>query len=286
MKRVICLSVAVMLLVVFIGGCSVRSDDPGISTETQSETIKPETTTETTTVETTTEKSDETTLPEPLTFEDKKLEREPLIYDEIDPDKPMVAITFDDGPSAHTPRLLNILKKYDVKATFFVVGSQIKGNEALLQRMADEGHEIASHSWSHPHLTSLDIDDMSKQLNKTRSAIKEATGKDVFLVRPPYGSCDDTVKYVAAEQGVSLIMWSVDPRDWQYRNASSVYSRTMSSVRNGDIILYHDLHGTTVDAMENVIPALINKGYQLVTVSELLTYEKDELNAGYVYRRR
>lgn len=301
MKRFLYLSVTVILLVVFISGCSARGEAPESTTIANTETLTESKKEETTTVkasekateeltekatEEATEETDKETTSENFTLTGEKISREPLSYDSIDPSKPMIAITFDDGPSAHTARLLNILKENGAKATFFVVGSQIKGKEPLLKRMVTEGHEVAGHSWSHANLTKLNEEALAKQLAKTRSAIKKATGVDALLARPPYGSCNNMVKSVASQEGVALIMWSVDTRDWESRNATAVYNKTLNSVKNGDIILCHDLHGTTVDAMERVIPALIEKGYQLVTVSELLTYERDELTAGEIYRRR
>lgn len=202
------------------------------------------------------------------------------------PTGPMLALTFDDGPSAHTNRLLDIFSAHGGKGTFFVVGNSIEGSEATLQRMATEGHELGGHSWNHRQLTKLDAAELTNQMMNTRAKIYEVTGVDTPLLRPPYGSYNNQVKAKAAELGILLVNWSVDTLDWKNKNADAVYKAIMSQARDGDIILCHDLHKTTVDAMERVIPDLIAQGYQLVTVSELLSYSQKELTAGQVYNKR
>ena len=209
-----------------------------------------------------------------------------LPMDQADPDKPMIALTFDDGPSAHTERLLDAFEEHGGKATFFVVGNLINDRKETLVRMAEEGHEIAGHSWNHRQLTSLGKEDLQKQLVNTRAKIYKVTGVDANLMRPPYGSFNDDVKTMCRDHGISLINWSVDTLDWKYRDANTVYQSVMSQAKDGAIILCHDLHGSTVDAMEMAIPALIEKGYQLVTVSQLLTSQGGEVEAGKVYYNR
>jgi len=204
----------------------------------------------------------------------------------IDPAKPMLALTFDDGPSAHTERLLNIFKAHGGKGTFFVVGNSIGGKEATLSRMAAEGHEIGIHTWWHPQLTTLTDVAIVDEILMTRAKIYSATGVDTRIVRPPYGAIDDRVKAIGAKTGVCFVNWSVDTVDWRTRNATAVYNEVMNGARNGAIILCHDLHGSTVDAMETVIPKLIADGYQLVTVSELLSYSNTYLVPGGLYNRQ
>ena len=225
------------------------------------------------------------------TTEDKPEDITPVVPDDgaqqkIDPSKPMVALTFDDGPSTHTDRLLDIFKKNGGKGTFFVVGYMIEGKEDTLKRIAKEGHEIGNHSWNHKQLTTLDEQGITDQIMKTRAKIYEATGIDCHIMRPPYGAFNDAVKAVAAKLGVPFINWSVDTVDWKTKNADAVYNEVMKNVKDGSIILCHDLHKTTVDAMERVIPKLIEEGYQLVTVSELLSYTNEELEAGKVYYKQ
>lgn len=204
---------------------------------------------------------------------------------EIDPDKPVVALTFDDGPSAHTDRLLDIFAKYGGKGTFFVVGNLIDSRKSTMIRIAAEGHEIGNHSWNHRQFTNLSDDEMKDQIMMTRAKIYDVTGFNCKIVRPPYGACNDSVRAMGEKLGVAYVNWSVDTLDWKTKNADAVYNEIMKDVSDGVIILCHDLHKTTVDAMERVIPALIKKGYQLVTVSQLLECKGKSMEAGKVYYR-
>lgn len=181
-----------------------------------------------------------------------------------------IALTFDDGPSSNTGRLLDVLNSYNAKATFFVMGRKIKNNPSVLNRMINEGHQIGGHSWSHPQFTAISEEALRSQIMDTRDKISSVTGADTTLVRPPYGSVDSEVKAVGADLGVSFINWSVDSLDWKSQNAKIIYYDIMTKVKNGSIILCHDTHSTTVEAMEQVIPDLIAQGYHFVTVSELL----------------
>lgn len=205
---------------------------------------------------------------------------------EIDPDKPMVAITFDDGPGAYTDRLLDILQRYNAKATFFVMGYKIDQRPETVQRIAAEGHEIGGHSWNHKELTKLTDKEISSQLTRTRNKIEDVTGVKPALMRPPYGSYNDKVRAVAKKLGISAINWNVDTLDWKYKDADYVYDAAMKKLKDGNIILFHDIHPTTVDAMEKIIPALIEEGYQLVTVSQLLTADGSEIVPGALYYNR
>ena len=205
---------------------------------------------------------------------------------EIDPDKPMVALTFDDGPSAHTDRLLDIFARYGGKGTFFVVGNLIDGRKSTVKRIVREGHEIGNHSWNHRQLTNLTDEEITDQIMMTRAKIYDTVGVDSLIMRPPYGACNDAVKSVGATLGVSFVNWSVDTLDWKSKNAAAVRKEIMNCVSDGAIILCHDLHKTTVDAMETVVRELIEKGYQLVTVSELMKYAERTLEAGKMYYRQ
>lgn len=204
----------------------------------------------------------------------------------IDKDKPMVALTFDDGPSAHTQRLLDIFERYGGKGTFFVLGNTLDNRKETLKRMVLQGHEIGNHSWSHRQFTNISTDEVKDQIMLTRAKIYEITGVDCMLVRPPYGACNDEIRALGKELGVSFVNWSVDTLDWKSKNADAVYNEIMESVGDGHIILCHDLHKTTVDAMERVVPDLIEKGYQLVTVSELLTVRGGEITTGRMYYKQ
>ncbi|MDR0979590.1 MAG: polysaccharide deacetylase family protein [Candidatus Nomurabacteria bacterium] len=179
-----------------------------------------------------------------------------------------VAFTFDDGPSAATtPRLLDILARENVKVTFFVLGSLAARNPQIVARQIAEGHAVGSHSWNHANLAQMSSASITADLTKTANAIKNAGGVAPTLLRPPYGSTSRTLQNTAA---FPLILWSVDTRDWESRNVNSVYNATVRSVKNGSIVLFHDIHATTVTAIDRLIPALKKAGYTFVTVPELL----------------
>ena len=198
----------------------------------------------------------------------------------------LIALTFDDGPSAHTDRLLNIFNTYGGKGTFFVVGNLINSRPDTVRRIVNEGHEIGSHSWNHKQLTRISDSELNDQLMMTRAKILEVTGYDATVVRPPYGAYNQNVKAKGEELGLTFVNWSIDTLDWKYRNATTVYNHIMKYANDGAIVLCHDLHKTTVDAMEMAIPKLIESGFQLVTVSELLESTGQPLTPGMLYNRR
>ncbi|MCL2003967.1 MAG: polysaccharide deacetylase family protein [Oscillospiraceae bacterium] len=205
----------------------------------------------------------------------------------IDPDRPMVALTFDDGPSRHTPHILDLLEQYGGRATFFAVGNLVGGGRDTVARAIELGCEVAGHSWDHKDLTKLDETALRTQMLDTAAAIEAVTGVSLPFFRPPYGAVNDRLKNVARELGLAIVNWTVDPLDWKNRDAGMVYDAIMRDVRDRTIILSHDLFGTTAQAMERVIPELLSQGYQLVTVSELLRHTHDgaALEAGRVYSR-
>ena len=188
------------------------------------------------------------------------------------PNRPMLALTFDDGPSGKTPRLLDILDAHGARATFFVVGNMIGGREEVLREMCAAGHEVGGHSWNHADLSELDFDAVYSQLSRTKNSIDAATGGNSCLMRPPYGASNGTVSSAAGALGLSVTFWNIDTLDWMYLDADKVYDVIMDEAKNGRIVLCHDLYESTVDAMERVIPALLKQGYQLITVSELRSY--------------
>lgn len=197
-----------------------------------------------------------------------------------------LALTFDDGPSKYTDRLLDAFATYGGKGTYFVVGNLVDTRVETLKRMVDEGHQVAGHSWDHRQLTKLNRQDLKDQIMNTRAKIYDVTGVDATTMRPPYGSYNDEVKAVCAEVGVVMINWSVDTLDWKTKNADMVYDVIMSEAADGAIILCHDLYGSTVEALERAIPDLLAAGYELVTVSELLSGDGQALEAGKVYNRK
>lgn len=181
-----------------------------------------------------------------------------------------VALTYDDGPGVHTNRLLDVLGRENARATFFMLGDNVPRNAATVRRMRDMGMELGNHSRSHPNLTVLGVSGIRAQLADTQSRIRTASGVTPTVFRPPYGARNATVDAVAREQGMGVILWSVDPYDWRDRNASTVTSRVLGQAHPGAIILMHDIHGTTVDAAPAIVSGLKARGYALVTVSELL----------------
>ena len=181
-----------------------------------------------------------------------------------------IAITFDDGPGPHTEKLLDVLKARDAKATFFMLGSLVGGRPDTVKRMVDEGHEVANHTWNHPDLRTIGADGVTSQLSRTQDAIEAASGVEPQLMRPPYGATNGTAVDAIAAQGLSIIMWDVDTEDWKNRSASETTSRALASAHEGAIILFHDIHPSTVDAAPGIIDALHSQGYTLVTVSNLL----------------
>ena len=202
---------------------------------------------------------------------------------EVDPTKPMIALTFDDGPSKNTARILDTLEKYGGRATFCTVGNLVNARKDTVKRAFDLGCEIIGHSWDHRDLTKLSEAEIKLELNDTSAVIESITGISPKLYRPPYGAVNNKLKEVSAELGYAMINWSVDPEDWKTRNADAVYAAVMSHISDKAIILSHDLYSTTAEAYERIIPELLSKGYQLVTVSELMKYSNKTLIAGNVY---
>ena len=200
----------------------------------------------------------------------------------IDPNKPYIALTFDDGPhKINTPRLLDALKERNVKATFFMLGKPMDYYPKIVQRMSEEGHELGSHTVSHLHLDKLTKEEILNEVNDNSKKIFEITGKYPTLLRPPYGSVNDLVKETV---NLPMILWNIDPEDWKYRDAQHVSEHIINKAKSGDIILLHDIHETSVDAAIIVMDKLTEKGYQFVTVSQLMALKGEELAAGKIYR--
>ncbi|OMP66735.1 polysaccharide deacetylase family protein [Domibacillus epiphyticus] len=178
-----------------------------------------------------------------------------------------VALTFDDGPNPDsTTAILSVLKKYDAKATFYVLGSRVDFFPELVERMAQEGHEIGNHSWSHKDFTKIPPSSVQKELDMTAAAVEKAAGVSPLTVRPPYGATNKNVNQIL---GAPPILWSVDTLDWKSHNPKSIYNIVKQNAKDGSIILMHDIHKTTADALEEIIIYLQNQGYELVTVDEL-----------------
>ena len=195
-----------------------------------------------------------------------------ITFSSVHVDGPYIAMTFDDGPSAMlTPKLLDLLAAHHIKATFFVIGENVAEHPEIVARAAREGHEIGNHSWSHPNLAKMSEEAVRSQLRRTDDAIKSATGVRPTLLRPPYGSITAREKrWIHDEFGYQIILWDVDPNDWKRPGPAVVRTRILKETRPGSIVLSHDIHPGTIEAMPSTFDALEAKGFKFVTVSELI----------------
>ena len=193
----------------------------------------------------------------------------------------MVALTFDDGPhSKNTDDILNILSKYNAYATFFMLGSNAEKYPDVVKRVFDAGNEIGIHTWSHKELTKLSSDEIKKEVDNTASKIEKITGKRPTLVRPPYGSINENVKNTIDNP---LILWNVDSLDWKSRDKEKIVPLVLNDVEDGDIILLHDIHSTTVPAVEEILKYLVENDYQVITVSQMLNAKGYDLTKTRVF---
>lgn len=193
----------------------------------------------------------------------------------------LVCFTFDDGPYAPvTNKILDTLEKYNGRATFFVVGDRADTYSDEIIRASKMGCEIGTHTYSHVNLNSLSVPEMQEEIKKSCDAISKYTGKKVKVLRPPEGAANDTVK---ANIGMPMVMWSVDSRDWDYRNADRDYQTVMDNVFDGSIVLMHDLYPATAEAFARLVPELKAQGYKFVTFSELMEIRGVDVEAGEKY---
>lgn len=182
--------------------------------------------------------------------------------------KKRVALTFDDGPDAKvTPQILATLQKYDAKATFFMVGRNVPKNATIVKQIYDAGHEIGNHTSNHKKLTALSISGVRQEVNDTSNAIYAAIGQYPTVFRPPYGATNEQVRSVMT---IPSILWSIDTLDWKHHNPDKILAYVKASVKDGSIILMHDIHQTTANGLDNVLLYLQKQGYEFVTVSEIL----------------
>lgn len=181
----------------------------------------------------------------------------------------VVHLTFDDGPSAYTPAVLDLLRRYDARATFFVIGSQVRPRAGLVARAAAEGHAIANHTWSHPRLGGIGSGAFWQQIGWTQTVVAEVAGRVPTCLRPPYGSTDRNTVPWAAQFGLRVVMWDVDPQDWRTPGASAIASRVVNNVRPGSVVLLHDGGGSrqqTVNALGSILVQLSARGYRFEPV--------------------
>jgi len=201
---------------------------------------------------------------------------------EVDPSGLMIAITLDDGPGVYTNAFLDLFEMYGVRVTFCSIGNLVNSQNGALARAVDIGSEVIGHSWDHRNLAKLTEENVREQIMNTTDVIRAATGTTVSMFRPPYGAVSDTMRQVAAELDLVIINWSLDSKDWLIQDADAIYNIILEQVADGSIVLSHE-SGATLEAYRRLIPELLSRGYQLVTVSELLYHRVGELTPGHVY---
>ncbi|NLY46255.1 MAG: polysaccharide deacetylase family protein [Tissierella sp.] len=195
-----------------------------------------------------------------------------------------IALTFDDGPHPqYTTEILDLLKKHNIKATFFVLGQLAEKYPDIIKRQVNEGHEVGNHTYSHFDITKISKDEFKEEFRRTQDIISSLTGVESNVFRPPYGLYNENVVKIINEQQSNIILWTYDQdsKDWSNPGVDKIVDTTVANIKNGDIILFHDYvyHETsnTVSALESIIPELINKGYNFVTVSELMDLLKKDI---------
>lgn len=192
---------------------------------------------------------------------------------DIDPALPMVALTYDDGPyTPVTGRILDSLKAAGGRATFFIVGNRIAGREEVVRKIAEYGSEIGNHTYEHAILTSMSQKSALAQLQNTEAAISAVTGAETNVIRPPCGCYNSGILEAVNKP---MVLWTLDTRDWSHQNRDKTVAYVLENIKDGDIVLMHDLFVPTAEASEILIPELVKRGFQLVTVSELIQYREE-----------
>lgn len=196
--------------------------------------------------------------------------------------KKTIALTFDDGPNGEkTKKLIDLLNQNKMHATFFMVGNRMASEKNTVLEVLRYGNEIGSHSYNHQNLTHLKKEELIEEENLTNQIYKSITGTDLKFLRPPYGNINDLMK---ENLNYIFINWNIDTEDWRYKNLDHIYNEVLSNVKDGDIILMHDLYDSTIEAVEHLLPQLYVNGYQVVTITELANLKGKSLEYGQVYR--
>lgn len=201
----------------------------------------------------------------------------------IDPEKPMIALTFDDGPSKHTWAIVDTLQKYNARATFFELGRLVDSHYDAIEYVLANDNEIGSHSVDHVNLAKLEAADIYNQIRPMDEKMQEQHGYTPALYRVPYGAKNDQVQAILHDEGKPIISWSVDPYDWKVKDKDKIKNHILNSVQDGDIVLMHDIYEPTAAAVAELVPALQEQGYQLVTVSELFYFRGETPEPGTEY---
>ena len=195
-------------------------------------------------------------------------------------DRPMIALTFDDGPGPNTGKILDVLEQYDERATFFMLGNSAYAYPETVKRIYETGNEIANHSTTHADLSKSSLEKMRWEIDTASETIENACGQRPALLRPPYGAVSPDLR---ANAGMPLIMWSIDTLDWKTRDTQNTIDVVMNEKKDGSIVLMHDIHDPSVEAAVQLIPKLLEEGYQLVTISELAQAKGIPLENGIKY---
>lgn len=200
---------------------------------------------------------------------------------EVDPNAPMIAFTFDDGPNEeYTERILKVLQENYSSATFFEVGYNIDKYPETVKKVTLAGSEIGNHTKDHQNLTKVDGDEIMNQIGHVNRIVQELTGSKATMIRPPEGAYDETVLGLLEEP---VVLWNLDTEDWRSRNAQDIAQRILDNAKDGDIVLMHDIYDSTAEAVEIVVPMLKERGFQILSVSELARYKGKELELGKAY---
>lgn len=200
---------------------------------------------------------------------------------------PLVALTFDDGPSSKvTRRILGLLRRYHIAATFSVIGKNAEQYPELLKKATAQGCELVNHSWWHERLTDLSDEQIEETIAKTDGVIRDASGEDTIFVRPPYGSSDDRVSKVLEKMGKAQLLWNADSRDWELETAEQIVEEMLNQMEDGSVVIMHDIYPSSYKALTILIPELQRRGFEFVTVSEMLKRKAVTVVPGAKYCRR
>ena len=189
----------------------------------------------------------------------------------IDPTKKIVALTFDDGPSAYTKKIIEYLNKENASATFFILGNKVDIYKDTLKMAIEQGNELGNHSYNHKWLTKLEVDELLLQINKTQDILDETLNYKPTIFRPTYGSINNKIR---KSIDLDIILWNVDTMDWKYKSIDKIVSKATKNIKDGDIILMHDTYERTYKALTEIIPILKEQGFEFVTISELKEIQK------------
>ncbi len=189
----------------------------------------------------------------------------------IDPNDKFIMLTFDDGPSIYTDELIEYLNKENCNATFFILGNKVKMYADTLKKSISYGNEIGNHSYNHKWLAKLTLNEYNEQIDKTQNLIKEHIGITPSIIRPTYGSLNEMIK---KNTSLDIVLWNVDTLDWKYKNVDKIVKRATKNLKEGNIILMHDTHKRTIDAVKKIVPIIKEKGFKCITVSDYKTVSK------------